>query len=147
MKLGAEPKKIVVLAGLLLLALYLFYTNVLSQPGAPSTPARPAAAAAAAGVSAALPQAPPPPQGGAVRRTGSRTRAMDDFRPSMKPRPEDQTDPTSIDPMLRLDLLARVQSVGLEGGSRNVFQFSAPPPPPAPKTPEPKVIQIGRAHV
>lgn len=140
MKTGAEPKKVAVLGGLLLVAAYLFYTNVLSGPGAPSAaPRGTATAAAAARVSAALPQAQAP-QGGAVRRTGSRARSMDDFRPSMKRGPEDRTDPTSIDPMLRLDLLARVQSVELEGGSRNVFQFSAPPPPPAPKTPDPKVI-------
>jgi hypothetical protein len=30
-----------------------------------------------------------------------------------------------------LDLLAKVQAVELEGGSRNLFQFSTAPPPPA----------------
>jgi hypothetical protein len=139
MKVGAEPKKVAMLAGLLLLAAYLFYANVLSEPAAPAAAARESAPVAAARTVAALSQAVPPPAQ-AVRRTGSRTRAMDEFRPSMRRRADDQTDPMSIDPMLRLDLLARVQSVGAEGGSRNVFQFGAPPPPPAPKTPEPKVI-------
>jgi len=46
-------------------------------------------------------------------------------------------DPASIDPTLRLDLLAKVQSVALQGGERNLFQFGAAP---LPKTPEPKVI-------
>ena len=47
-------------------------------------------------------------------------------------------DPTTIDPTLRLDLLAKVQSVMLGGGERNLFQFGAAPPPPKP--PEPKII-------
>lgn len=143
MKLGAEPKKIAVLGGLVVVGAYLFYTNVLSGPGAapsPAAPPRETATAAAAGVSAALPKAPPLPPPAAIRRAGSRTRSMDDFRPSMKRRADDQTDTTTVDPMLRLDLLAKVQSVAVQGGSRNVFQFSAPPPPPAPKTPEPKII-------
>jgi hypothetical protein len=58
----------------------------------------------------------------------------------MRRRPDDHTDPMSIDPTLRLDLLAKVQGVDLQGGARNVFQFSTPPPPPAPKGPEPKII-------
>ena len=57
----------------------------------------------------------------------------------MKRRPEDTLDPTTIDPTLRLDLLAKVQSVNLEGGGRNLFQFSAPPAPPLPKE-EPKLM-------
>jgi hypothetical protein len=140
MKVGAEPKKIAVLALLLLVAAYLFWANVLSEPGAPAGAGRESAALAAARASAALPQAPPPPPQGAVRRMGSRTRTMDDFRPSMRRRADDQSDPMSIDPMLRLDLLAKVQSVSAEGGSRNLFQFGAPPPLPAPKSPDPKVI-------
>jgi hypothetical protein len=46
-------------------------------------------------------------------------------------------DPTTVDPTLRLDLLAKVQNVNLEGGERNLFQFGAAP---MPKTPEPKII-------
>ena len=43
----------------------------------------------------------------------------------------------SIDPVLRLDLLAKAQTIRYEGNDRNIFQFyTAPPPPlPAPKTP------------
>ncbi len=142
MKVGAEPKKVVVLAVLLLVAAWLFYANVLSgPPGAPAAAAAPETARAAAeSVRAALPQAPPPPLQGTVRRTGSRTRTLDEFRPSMRRPAGEQMDPMSIDPMLRLDLLAKVQGMDLEGGSRNVFQFSEPPPPPKPKTPEPKII-------
>jgi len=52
-------------------------------------------------------------------------------------RRERPLDPGSIDPTLRLDLLARLQSVTLTGGARNLFQFG---PAPLPKNPEPKVI-------
>jgi hypothetical protein len=46
-------------------------------------------------------------------------------------------DPASIDPTLRLDLLAKVQAVGLAGGGRNLFQFGADP---TPQKPEPKIL-------
>ncbi len=56
-------------------------------------------------------------------------------------RPEDRIDPMTIDPILRLDLLAKVQGVELAGGSRNLFQFSTPPVKvEALKGPEPKVF-------
>ena len=56
-------------------------------------------------------------------------------------RPEDRIDPMTIDPILRLDLLAKVQGVELAGGSRNLFQFSTPPVKvEALKGPEPKVV-------
>ena len=141
MKFGAEPKKVAVLIGLVAVGGYLFYANVLSEPGPGPAPESRQAAADQAVPARVLPASAMPASAQVnIRRAGSRTRGLDDFRPSLKRRPEDQTDPMSIDPTLRLDLLAKVQSAGLEGGSRNVFQFSTPPPPPAPKGPEPKII-------
>ena len=58
-------------------------------------------------------------------------------------RAEDRLDPKTIDPTLRLDLFAKVQAVELAGGSRNLFQFSAAPPPKPvemPKGKEPKIV-------
>jgi hypothetical protein len=55
-------------------------------------------------------------------------------------RPEDRIDPMTIDPILRLDLLAKVQAVVLSGGSRNLFQYGPPPVKDALKGPEPKVV-------
>jgi hypothetical protein len=49
----------------------------------------------------------------------------------------------SIDPTLRLDLLAKVQAVDMQGGNRNLFQFSTAPPPPLPKEPIVKVAGAG----
>lgn len=37
------------------------------------------------------------------------------------------------DPTLRLDLLAKVQSISYQGTERNIFQYHTPAPPPAPK--------------
>ena len=40
-----------------------------------------------------------------------------------QPHPPDAVDPGKVDPTLRLDLLAKVQAVEVEGGTRNLFQF------------------------
>jgi hypothetical protein len=45
-------------------------------------------------------------------------------------------DVTKIDPTLRTDLLAKLQKVTLEGGSRSIFDYGqapVPPPPPVAK--------------
>ena len=138
MKIGAERNKVVVLSLLGVIAAWALYTNVFSDSSSPA-PQR-----AAGGARAVLPDipavAPTPLASGAPRRLSSRAKQTDEFRPSLKRRPEDKLDPMTIDPTLRLDLLAKVQSVELEGGGRNLFQFSAPPPPPLPKGPEPKIL-------
>ena len=134
MKLGAEPKKLAFLGGLFLLGGYLFYDNVLSGPSS-SSPSRPASKSALTSQRTATEPAYPAPQS-TLRRAASRS--SEEFRPSLKPkRPEDRVNPMSIDPTLRTDLLAKVQGVEMQGGARNLFQFSTAPPPPLP--PEPKV--------
>jgi hypothetical protein len=140
MKLGTnEPKKVALLGILLLAAGVLFYTNVLSQPTGDSYPA-PAASPAAP--QPAAPSIARAPQQAAPRRLAPNRSSSDEFHPSLRPRrPEDRVDPMSIDPTLRLDLLAKVQSADISGGSRNLFQFSAPPPPKAELNgPEPKIL-------
>lgn len=37
------------------------------------------------------------------------------------------------DPKLRLDLLAKAESLSYQGSGRNIFQYYTPPPPPPPK--------------
>ena len=61
-------------------------------------------------------------------RSGGRS---DDFRPTIK-LPEG-TDITKIDPRLKTELLAKLQKVPLEGGSRSVFDWGQAPVPPPPK--------------
>jgi hypothetical protein len=122
MNLGAEPKKLAILGGLALVGGYVFYANVLSGPDVekPKTPAQPVAQ-------------PPGPsgltgRGPAPRKTVVRSSSQE-FRPKLPIRPEDRPNYATVDPTLRLDLLAKVQSVEPEGGSRSLFQFSAAPPP------------------
>ena len=136
MKLTAERKRLVYLVGILaVLGAYSLYTNVLSGPSnpEPSRPSRPTARATRAPIVPAdsEPQSTP-------RRPAASSRLSEEFRPSLKPkRPEDRVDPMTIDPTLRLDLLAKVQAVNIEGGRRNLFQVGQPPPPPLP--PEPTI--------
>jgi len=129
MKVGAEPKKVALLAGLLVVLAYVTYTNVL-RPG----PAPAGTRATVARTSPLPSSARPEPEA----RPAPARPVLREFRPSLKvDRRERPLDPGSIDPTLRLDLLARLQSVTLTGGARNLFQFG---PAPLPKNPEPKVI-------
>ena len=134
MKLGAEPKKIAFLGVLVLLAAYIVYTNMTSSDAPPRTP-EPVRTQPAAEVSA------PPPETRTAPTSRSARGGSQEFRPSLKPRrPEDRLDPSTVDPTLRLDLLAKLQTIRVAGGMRSLFEFSAAPPPPAPRTPDPKII-------
>ncbi|HLN03317.1 MAG TPA: hypothetical protein VK335_28755 [Bryobacteraceae bacterium] len=126
MKLGAEPKKLAILIGLLLVAAYFLYTNLGSSPSAGSAEpkARPAAA------QSAIPDAMPSPEAkiSTPRATAPR-RAEQEFRLSFKNK---GVDPATIDPKLRLDLLAKVRSVDVGPAERNLFAWGPAPPPTLP---------------
>ncbi|HEY7388954.1 MAG TPA: hypothetical protein VH640_10635 [Bryobacteraceae bacterium] len=136
MKLGTnEPKKVAILAGLVVVGGYLFYANVLSGPSVPiarpSAPAQPAADAASI---------PPAESTVAPRAVTSRGRS-DEFHPVLhSKRPEDRVDPVKVDPTLRLDLLAKLDEVPLPTGGRNPFKMGAPPAPKAAALPGPEPI-------
>jgi hypothetical protein len=125
MKLGAERKKIAILAALLLIAAYFLYSSLSSSPvsensrGA-SRPSVPGGAQSGAAVPAAA----------AVSRAESSRRSAEEFRPSLKHK--GVIDPNTIDPKLRLDLLAKVQSVEVGPAERNLFQFGAAAVPALP---------------
>ena len=134
MKLSAERKKIIALAGLLVVALLVFLFNGSSgssgNPGAAGSPSRPVPAAAANGF-----PSPSGPDAPAAAR--SRARATAEFRPRLgtqrgQPRP----DPMGIDPTLRLDVIARLQTVDVTGTHRSLFDFGQAPPPPKPDAPK-----------
>ncbi|MEO8126360.1 MAG: hypothetical protein ABI822_04665 [Bryobacteraceae bacterium] len=133
MKLGAEPKKVASLIGLMVVAIVLFFTN--STPSGP--PQQVTTARTPAGVRLPSQQVADVPMGrpvpAAQTRQGSRqNRGLSDFKPSMKPkRPEDRPDPMTVDPTIRVDVLAKLQAVGVEGMHRSLFEFSQAPPPPA----------------
>ena len=132
MKFGADPKKLAMLGVLVSLGGYSIYTNLFSNSSSPrerrSTPAATPAPMVRPGNTTP------------VRRTATRGRNSEEFRPSLRRRAEDAIDPTTIDPTLRLDLLTKVQAVNVEGGSRNLFQFGAAPPPEAPEQEGPRVV-------
>jgi hypothetical protein len=145
MKIAADRKKLYFLGALILVGGYLFYDNVLSGPSA-SGPSRPVRRAASANPDLVSPI--PPPSSESVRHPASSSRSGEEFRPSLKPkRPEERVDPMSIDPTLRRDLLAKVQAVPLEGGSRNLFAAGQPPAAALPPEPTIKVAGLGKRPV
>ena len=80
------------------------------------------------------------PRGRAWLHAGPRGNpSIADFRPTLKLK--EGTDVSKIDPSLHLDLLAKVKTVELTGGSRSLFEFAPPPAPPPPDVPKihPKV--------
>jgi len=155
--LGAEPKKLALLIGLLVLGGVTYWFENRSDapvsanvgasttapapvpvPPLPSTPAAvPAAATSAAtsGNDKLVPEGAPPIDASgpaAPRRTplGS-TSDSDDTIPTLKKK--DDLDVSKIDPRIHLDLLAKVRAVPLEGGSSSLFDFSKPPEANTPK--------------
>lgn len=145
MKLGAEPKKVAILAVLLLVAAISAWMNFFGEStGSPpsnsaSTPPRPSATAQSAGGSATTQSAVP--RGGLVRGAARAqgNQGLGEFRPVFKSERRGQAlDPTKVDPTLRTDLLEKLREVRLSGPGRNLFQFGQAPPPPKP--PEPKII-------
>jgi hypothetical protein len=68
-----------------------------------------------------------------AHRTQSRSggATVEEFHPSLKVK--EDMDVSKIDPTLRTELLDKVRQVAMTGGSRNLFDFSKPPEPDAPK--------------
>jgi len=131
--IGAEPKKVAFLVGLLLLAGVVYYW--MSRPDAPAgaSASPPPSAAKMPVIASPAPASPTKTSsyGPRTARGGRVSSSGDDFRPTLK-LPEG-LDISRVDPMLKLDLLAKVQRVSVEGGSRSLFEFYTPPPPPPPK--------------
>jgi hypothetical protein len=140
-KVGADDrKKLGILVALMGAAGVIFYINSGSDMSATST----------GGGAAAIPAGPPSTAPITPSRTATTTKSAgrkisrrisgDEFKPSLRIKPEDAPDLANLDPTLRTDLLAKVQSVERTAGGRNLFQFGAAPPPPAPETPKVKVV-------
>ena len=143
---GAEPKKLALLGGLLLLAGGAYYWT--SRPDAPAgantTPAAAAPDVKTVVTPSSAPRTTTSSSGSSsygprtAARGGRVSSSGDDFRPTLK-LPEGM-DVSSIDPNLKLDLLAKVRKVSVEGGSRSLFEFYTPPPPPPPPVVKPQPI-------
>src|SRR5260370_21597795 len=142
MNLGAAAKKVAILGGLVVVGGVVFYVSVLSgrEVGKTSAP-----------VKNVVSQGPPIVPIGAGRGPAPRKTVRansQEFRPKLPVRPEDRPNYETVDPTLRLDLLAKVQAVEPQGGSRSIFKFSEAPGPDvklAQRTglfihPEPRII-------
>ena len=134
--LGADRKRLVVLGGLVVLLVAVYFINRTPNSGAP----QPQAASNLPNDPAALKRLPStsatlmPAQRQSARRSET---AIEDFKPSFK-LPEG-ADVSRIDPTLKLDLMAKLRDLPFEGGERSLFDFGAPPKP---KTPPPPVQPI-----
>ena len=134
--LGAEPKKLAMLgAAVVVLAVVVYMNMGSSSDSAPAPQPR----AAQSAVPAASPDFgasvlnPPAETRQRPSQKAGRGRVKQQFKLGIG---DKQPDPSSIDPTLRLDLLARVQAVSMAGGVRNLFQFGASP---LPKTKDPRI--------
>jgi hypothetical protein len=130
---GAQPKKVVVLGVLLAVAGVAIYMNVFAGDSENSQPAPQRPPVLADPVN----KAPAPAASRASTRRGGRgssTNVSGEIKPRQGwERPEDRPDPATIDPTLRLDLLAKVQNVEPEASMRNIFKYGVAAPPPSTK--------------
>ncbi len=122
MKVGAEDKKkLYWLIGILVVGGGLaIYSNMGDSP--------------APVVTAPVPEAAPVirvSRGPVADRRRVNHNQANEFQPRLGPKtPEERPDPATVDPTLRLDLLAKVQNVELGAPGRNLFDFGVAPSPP-----------------
>ncbi len=123
-KFGAEPKKLAALGGLLVVAVIVYFMN------SSDTPSNPGATTSTRSVATApviRPTARSTARSGARAGNAARGASLQEFRPTLKPK--DPIDPSRVDPTLKLDLLAKLSKVTMEGGGRSLFDFSGAPAP------------------
>lgn len=148
MKVGAEPRKVAILALLLVVAAYALYTNVLNPDDGIPDNARNSLANAPPAVAAPPAEAPPPkaaPPASSrrlppVARRAGRSNTSQEWTPQIGfRREEDRPDPATVDPLLETRLLVKLKEVTFTGGERSIFDFSQPP---APKVEAPKILPV-----
>lgn len=133
--LGAEPKKLAVLGGLLVTIVGVYFYNQEPEVTVATAPRATQPAPIIPAPSVSRPASRP--------QQKAKGRANEDFHPTLK-LPED-FDLSQVDPTLRTDLLAKVRGVGEVGGSRSLFEFYVPPPPPPPPVKDINPIDFGKA--
>ena len=125
-KIGGSKKQYMWLGGLVVVLVGVYFLN--KEPSSPAV--TPTTSQTVKTQPSIARQGPVVPDSSGPKLATRSARGADDFRPTLK-LPE-WVDITKIDPTLKIDLLARLQKVPLEGGSRSVFDYGAPPPPPPP---------------
>lgn len=136
LKSGTDKRNMIVLAVLLPVAGYFVYTNLLTGGGAapPTGPAPsvrvPQKLQPVEPTAAAVPGGGPrtaTPQTVRNNTTARRGGSSQEWTPRVGGRrPEDRADPGKTDPTLRLDMLARLQNVGIAAAGRSLFDFTTP---------------------
>ena len=121
MNLGADRKKLMILGGLVVVGGLVYWMN------SPDAPATSTVARTAADPNAALFAAGAETKG-KQRRNPEGVAVIGGFEYKLTP----VTDPSKVDPTLRLDYLTKIQSFETEGGNRNIFKIEQPPPEPPP---------------
>jgi hypothetical protein len=114
--LGADPKKIAILGGLVAIAGIAYYLNSNSGGGSASAPP---------GISRAPASSAVPRVVRSSHRGSEQSSNLRGFEPSLKPK---NIDTGNIDPTLRLDLLAKLKTVDAEAGARSLFEIGVAPP-------------------
>jgi hypothetical protein len=119
LKLGAEPRKVIILGALVLVAVLVYLYNSggdAGGPGSGTTGARPTATTSSPDIQAPARRA---------RRRLARTGEKNALRMQVVTL---EAQRGNIDPTLRLDLLKRLKSVTLSGSGRNLFSAAAAMP-------------------
>lgn len=131
MNFGGDRKRIAILGGLVLVGVYVLWSNFSSSSGTSEPAVRT--------VSTPVQQPAMPADVERVKdRRAGRSRPTD-WTPGVSGKP---LDPLQVDPTLRLDLLAKLQQVDVNGAQRNLFQFGEAAPAPVDSKPLPKVAGI-----
>ncbi len=146
-QLGAEPKKLAILGGLAVVLIIVYLINRTPDVPQQAASITPQAArtpvpleslgARARSVQSAAGLTPQAADTGSARRGQT---AIQDFKPTLKL--PDGVDVSRIDPALKLNLLAQLQDLPLEGGERSLFEFGAAPKPRIPTPTVAKVIPV-----
>ena len=117
-KVGAEPRKLALVAVLLVVAGYFYFSNHESSGTVAATPGNTAASSPVAATQRLAARS-----AGRIRSEDSNS-APREFRPSIPK----SVDPSGVDPTLHLNELAQLRQVPLEGGTRSLFEISSAPP-------------------
>jgi hypothetical protein len=118
--LGAEPKKVAILVAFVVVAGFVYLYNRDSGGGSASAPPIASRAPVTSSYGAGVGR----PERTSARVVQSASTGSKEFRPSLKIK---NVEPSSIDPTLRLDLLAKLKTVGVDTGSRSLFEIGAAP--------------------
>jgi len=132
LRLGTDPKKVLILGGILAVLGYFLWQNYFSDPlgtGSAATAPKKTPSSVVNDITR------PGSAGTEARPVAGARQSRQDFKLTVKR--SEGVNAADIDPTLRLDLLARLKAVQLSGTERSLFDFSTAP---VAKQPEPKIV-------